>query len=244
MWTSVHFTIFSLEMPRLFAAPCVGRPAIPERRSPIVSRPIWIVLFLLVACGSPEAETPTPQPTPAVEAETVADPHADFVEQARASTNRLQLELKQELSAAMQAGGPAGAVEVCSERALVLTREVSERTGLDVRRVSVQHRNPANQATPGETSRAAHQARHTGRLVQLIHGRGMPAKPVSIACDLCHGGQRLLDDAQGQRVLAGGVVPQELLEVDQRSTVALARCGLTDHRDRRFLVQCANRAQP
>jgi hypothetical protein len=152
-----------------------------------VARSVWFLILLLVACGSPEAETPAPEATPAVQPETVEDPHADFAAQAKASTNRLQLELKQELSAAMQASGPAGAVQVCSERAADLTREVSERTGLDVRRVSVQHRNPANQATPGEASVLALMALRPDLADTMIVRDGAPLymRAIRINTDLC-----------------------------------------------------------
>ena len=83
-------------------------------------------------------------------------------------------------------------VEVCSERAAVLTAEVSERTGLDVRRVSLQHRNPANQATPGEASVLAMMAARPDLADTMIVRDGSPLYMRAIRintplCLQCHG---------------------------------------------------------
>jgi nitrate reductase cytochrome c-type subunit len=55
-----------------------------------------------------------------------------------------------ELMKAMEAGGPENAVAFCNTRALPITREMSDRLGLDVSRVSDQPRNPANAANDEE----------------------------------------------------------------------------------------------
>lgn len=123
---------------------------------------------------------------------------ADFQADARASTNRLQLDLKSELSAAMKDGGPASAVEVCSKRAAELTAEVSQQTGLDVRRVSLRNRNPDNEATPVEASVLAMMAAHSDVADTMIVRDGAPLYMRAIrintpACLSCHGKKEDLD---------------------------------------------------
>ncbi|HKK71373.1 MAG TPA: DUF3365 domain-containing protein [Candidatus Krumholzibacteria bacterium] len=76
----------------------------------------------------------------------------DFAADAKAATNRLQVALKKELSAAMQEGGPVAAIEVCHTRAPEIAREVGTQTELDVARVSRNNRNPANAPSDVEAS--------------------------------------------------------------------------------------------
>lgn len=52
--------------------------------------------------------------------------------------------LKGELMAAMQSGGPVTAIEVCKVRAPAIAEAVSREHDLDVHRVSLKNRNPAN----------------------------------------------------------------------------------------------------
>jgi hypothetical protein len=117
---------------------------------------------------------------------------SEFATAAKASTNRLQLELKQELSAAIQAGGAPGAVEVCSQRAASLTAEVSERAGLEVRRVSIHNRNPGNRANAGEASVLAMMAANPDLADTMIVRDGAPLYMRAIRintplCLQCHG---------------------------------------------------------
>jgi hypothetical protein len=117
--------------------------------------PRWFVLILLflIACGSPQAEEPAAESRPLQRmGETEEPDFSDFSDLARASTNRLQMQLKQELSGAMSDDGLASALGVCSQRATELTGEVSTQSDLEVRRVSLRHRNPANRASAGEAS--------------------------------------------------------------------------------------------
>jgi hypothetical protein len=55
-----------------------------------------------------------------------------------------------ELMKAMEAGGPENAVAFCNTRALPITKEMSDKLGVDVTRVSDQPRNPANAANDEE----------------------------------------------------------------------------------------------
>ena len=55
-----------------------------------------------------------------------------------------------ELMKALEAGGPENAVAFCNTRALPITREMSDKLGMEVARVSDQPRNPANAANEEE----------------------------------------------------------------------------------------------
>ncbi len=91
----------------------------------------WLVsllgLALVIAC-SEERTTPAP-PAP--------------VERAAAAVARLKQGLVSELTAAIAAGGPENALEVCRVRAPELARAAAE-PGLAIGRTSHKLRNPAN----------------------------------------------------------------------------------------------------
>lgn len=163
-------------------------------------RYLSIMLVLLVGCGSQSSDEQERQarPMPGAEVVQAAPDFSDFESRARASTNRLQLDLKKELSAAMKASGPSGAVEVCSQRASVLTAEVSEQMGFHVRRVSLQNRNPENQATPVEASVLAMMAANPALADTMIVRDAEPLYMRAIrinnsVCLNCHGAKEDLD---------------------------------------------------
>jgi hypothetical protein len=52
--------------------------------------------------------------------------------------------LQSELKSAMQTGGPTAAIEVCKTRALELTQQVGHEKHVQLARVSLKNRNPAN----------------------------------------------------------------------------------------------------
>lgn len=64
--------------------------------------------------------------------------------QAKASVAAFASTLKNELSAAMQAGGPVQAIEVCNTKAPAIAREITLQQGMNVARVSQRNRNPGN----------------------------------------------------------------------------------------------------
>lgn len=78
---------------------------------------------------------------PALAAEP--DPAA-LAEQAKGVMKQFGGALKGELQAAMKAGGPVAAIEVCNTRAMPLAEKVSAESGWDVARSSHKLRNPAN----------------------------------------------------------------------------------------------------
>jgi hypothetical protein len=71
--------------------------------------------------------------------------------QARASAAGLAGEIRGLLMAELQKGGPAAAVAACASGAQARTAEFRSRTGADVRRVSLRHRNLLN--APDELER-------------------------------------------------------------------------------------------
>lgn len=67
-----------------------------------------------------------------------------------ASTALIQ-KLGSEVKAVMQKDGPVEAVNFCSKNAISLTHEVSKTHGVNMKRVTLQQRNPLNRPTPEET---------------------------------------------------------------------------------------------
>ena len=63
---------------------------------------------------------------------------------AKGAIKSLAAALKTELTSAMQSGGPTGAIEVCNTQAIPITRKITDEHGLEIGRVSLQYRNPAN----------------------------------------------------------------------------------------------------
>jgi len=76
--------------------------------------------------------------------DTAAPATDELTAQATAAVGAFASALKAELTAAMQAGGPLQAIDVCHVRAPVIAREVAEQQGLNLARVSLRNRNPAN----------------------------------------------------------------------------------------------------
>ena len=153
-----------------------------------------LILMVLAACASPEADQPAAATRRPLQqfGQTEQPDFSEFGAQARASTNRLQMQLKQELSGAMSDHGSAGALNVCSQRATELTQQVGQETGVEVRRVSLRHRNPANRATPGEASVLALMAARSDLADTMIVRDGAPMYMRAIRintslCLQCHG---------------------------------------------------------
>jgi len=97
------------------------------------------VCLLTAAATLPAADTATP------EADVLAG-------QAKASVAAFAGALKSELMAAMKAGGPVQAIDVCHSTAPAIAREISDQQGLQVSRVSERNRNPGNAPTGWQTA--------------------------------------------------------------------------------------------
>jgi hypothetical protein len=72
--------------------------------------------------------------------------------QATASVAALASALKSELMAAMTAGGPLQAIDVCQARAPEIAREISDGQGLKISRVSQRNRNVENAPTAWQSA--------------------------------------------------------------------------------------------
>jgi hypothetical protein len=71
-------------------------------------------------------------------------PHDTDIDTANAAIKSLAAALKAELGSAMQSGGPVVAIEVCNTQAMPITRKIADQNRLDIGRVSLRNRNPAN----------------------------------------------------------------------------------------------------
>lgn len=125
------------------------------------------------------------------------------LEASRATAQAFMQSLKQELTAAMQAGGPINAVSVCNLTAPGIANTYSARHGWDVGRTSLRLRNPANAADAWERavleSFAAQRADGAEAATLEFHEvvvngerrelRYMKAIPTGDACLACHGEQ-------------------------------------------------------
>lgn len=96
----------------------------------------------------------------------------DRIAASQAALQEFGTRLQGELSAAMQAGGPVAAIEVCNQRASEIASEISAETGWTVGRTSLKLRNPAN--APDEWERA---------VLEEFDARRAAGKPAS---DLTH----------------------------------------------------------
>ncbi|MFO7606386.1 MAG: DUF3365 domain-containing protein [Desulfurivibrionaceae bacterium] len=106
--------------------------------------------------------------------------------------------LKPRLKEALKNGGPVKAIDVCSNKAPQIARELSLETGWQVKRVSLKPRN-SRTASPDEWERAILQKFNERQALgeppdKLAHGeivdgrfRFLKAQPVESLCLLCHG---------------------------------------------------------
>ena len=143
---------------------------------------LCIAGLTLPACAKsePQAEVTVPPVDPA------------FVEGARAASNRLRMELQQELGAAMQEGGAVAAIQVCHTRAAQIAADVSASTDLDVQRVSTRSRNSLNHADAVEEAVIAQFERRPAFVDTSFVHNGQPVymraiRIESATCLACHG---------------------------------------------------------
>jgi hypothetical protein len=129
---------------------------------------------------------------------------ADLEQQAtdsRAVAKEFAEELKGELVAALQSGGPIAAVAVCNTRAPQIAAQASERTGWQVGRTSLKLRNPDNAPDAWERAvledfekrKAAGEDPQTLEYYSVVEQGGkqqfryMKAIPTGEVCLTCHG---------------------------------------------------------
>ena len=130
-----------------------------------------------------------------------AEQQAALVADARKASAALTQKLGGELKAAIAADGPAGAISVCKVRAPQIAAEVSQRFGVEAKRVSPKNRNPDGvpdaweaEAQAGLEKRLAAgekpEALDTWQIVKTPSGqqfRYAKALPVQRMCLNCHG---------------------------------------------------------
>lgn len=132
---------------------------------------------------------------------TGAEEQAAMAANARNAAAALASGLGAELKAALAESGPDGAISVCKTRAPQLAAAVSQRFGVEVKRVSPKNRNPAGVPDAWEAAAQAHLERRlaggeelesldTWQIVatadgkQFRYARALPTQPL---CLLCHG---------------------------------------------------------
>ncbi len=104
--------------------------------------PIYLACATLLCACSQEAQNPeTPSkaelPPVAINAEVE-------ISRAKSAIGIFAAALQTELKKAMQEGGPTRAISVCNTEAIPITQSVASEQGLELSRVSLRNRNPAN----------------------------------------------------------------------------------------------------
>ncbi|MFN4134758.1 MAG: DUF3365 domain-containing protein [Novosphingobium sp.] len=129
-----------------------------------------------------------------------SDPAAISMQSA-ALADRFQAELQGQLMAAMQAGGPEGAIAVCLQAAPAIAESLSAESGAQVRRIALKERNPAartegalrtrleqlaaNPLSPDGSPATMTWTEGTGRKARVHWLRAIPMK--AQPCAACHG---------------------------------------------------------
>lgn len=124
----------------------------------------------------------------------------------RELTRQYQQRLKAELEAAIGHAGPAGAINVCREKAPAIAAELSTASGAVVSRTALRVRNPANAPLPWQRDvllsfqerMAAGEPADKLESLETPAGKGaryMKAIPMAPLCLTCHG-SNLAEDVQ------------------------------------------------
>ena len=100
-------------------------------------------LLVLAVAGCASTSSPSPEKVAALN------------DDARKTATGLIQTLGGELKAAMTSSGPAGAIGVCKERAPQIAAEAAQRTGMKIKRVSPNNRNPKGVPDAWETQALA-----------------------------------------------------------------------------------------
>jgi len=124
-----------------------------------------------------------------------------YAHQAKLHTGAFAKELKAALVAALQAGGPVEAIEVCNMQALPIAKSISAQSGWTIKRTSLRLRNQANKPDEWEMAtllqfeqrKAAGENISTITQEKLVSQEGemlyryMQAIPTTGVCVSCHG---------------------------------------------------------
>jgi hypothetical protein len=140
----------------------------------------------------------------------------DWIPEARKVAGMVPPKLLEVLSVEIAKSGPAGAIDVCREKAPQLARAASEQTGWNIRRVSLRNRNP--KAIPDDWERAvlvefdrrgaAGEPPATIEKAEIVaegnakYYRYMKALPTQALCVACHGAPEALGPGVRERLAA------------------------------------------
>ncbi len=138
----------------------------------------------------------------------------NLLEEARGVATSVPPKLLAVLQEEIAKGGPEGAVDVCRDKAPQLAKEASEKTGWQVRRVSLKNRNPKavpdtwEQAVLQDFDRRAAAGENPATLEKgevVVEGgvkvyRYMKALPVQPLCLNCHGAAENISPATKARL--------------------------------------------
>lgn len=142
------------------------------------------MLWLLLACSEP---APPPAASPAVVAPDPALARAAAAGQEFGST------LKGRLQEAMAAGGPPGAIAVCTEAAPAVAAEMERKHGVKIGRSSLRLRNPANAGPEWVQawlrSTGERPAEGLTPVKEVVDGTARVLVPIAVepVCVNCHG---------------------------------------------------------
>lgn len=122
------------------------------------------------------------------------------------SAMKLLKTLRSELMQAMQAGGPDQAIEVCSKKAMALTKQIEGETGYKLKRTTFKYRNLANKPDKHEEEALKYfedALNKEGKLpayyIQVLKENDVAVyryyKPLKVegVCLTCHGDKNLMD---------------------------------------------------
>ena len=138
--------------------------------------------------------------TAALGVAVASEPPAEVTE-ARGLVKEFFTNLKGQLQAAMKAGGPVSAIQVCNVQAPAIARNLAHDSGWEVGRTSLKLRNPANRPDNWEQAvleqfdarKAAGEAAEKMEFSEVVDAEGiktfryMKAIPTAPLCVVCHG---------------------------------------------------------
>jgi len=157
----------------------------------------------LASCGGDKASSNAENDTvKSTEATTTIDKKAE-VESAKKITKAFGGALKAELQKAMKSGGPIKALAVCNKKAMPITAQVAKDQGVQLSRVSLKNRNPANTPNKWQTevlndfNKRAAAGEDIAKMgfANIVDNNGkkqlhfMKALPTGKVCLACHGSE-------------------------------------------------------
>lgn len=120
--------------------------------------------------------------------------------------------LKGELVNAIKSEGPVNAVEVCSKKALRITKEIEEKTGYSIKRTTFKFRNPVNAPDIHEEQalryfeEAIKNKKNPPYYIQTVYENGEKVyryyKPLKVeaVCLTCHGDKNNMDKSLVEKI--------------------------------------------